>query len=182
MVAFCGRLIPVEQPRSLDAARHFLRQGLGIVVRRSERNSPVFADVKRSLTEEVAGEVHVQLYATPAGTQTFGWHYDLEDVFVAQTVGVKDYYFRDNTVARDVARTSQLDFSAVRNETSTLFCSRLMAGDWLYIPRRWWHLVRSIEDSLSISVGVMPVQESDTPSARRDEVRNRAPVTALEHV
>ncbi len=149
LVAFCGRLIPVEQPRSLDAARRLLRQGLGLVIRRSERQSPVFANVRNSFAQELSGEVQVQLYATPAGTQTFGWHFDFEDVFVAQTVGV----------ARDVTRTSQLDFSVIRNETSTTYSSRLIAGDWLYIPRRWWHLVRSIEDSLSISVGVMPVQE-----------------------
>jgi hypothetical protein len=178
MLAFCGRLVPVEQPRSLAAARHLLGQGLGIVIRRSEHNSAVFANVKRSFAEELAGEVQVQLYATPAGTQTFGWHYDFEDVFVVQTVGVKDYYFRDNTVARDVARTSQLDFSAIRNETSTLYSARLIAGDWLYIPRRWWHLVRSIEDSLSISVGVMPPQESDPLSNRHDELRERPLVTA----
>ena len=36
-----------------------------------------------------------------------------------------------------------------------LMQARLIAGDWLYVPRRWWHLVLCAEDSLSISVGVM---------------------------
>ncbi len=169
MVAFCGRMVPVEQPRSLAAAQRLLRQGLGLVVRKSERHSPAFAKVSRSFSEDLGGEAQVQLYATPAGTQTFGWHFDFEDVFVAQTVGVKDYYFRDNTVAREVVRTSQLDFSAVRTETSPLFCSRLVRGDWLYIPRRWWHLVRSVEDALSISVGVMPVEGRQAVARPRAE-------------
>ncbi len=38
--------------------------------------------------------------------------------------------------------------------------SRLVAGDWLYIPRWWWHFVKCEEDSLSISVGVMPSGEA----------------------
>jgi ribosomal protein L16 Arg81 hydroxylase len=93
---------------------------------------------------------------TPAGTETFGWHYDWEDVFIAQTVGSKDYHFRNNTVAQDAAFSTQPDFSCVRRETSPLFGALLIPGDWLYIPRRWWHLVRSLEDSLSISIGVVP--------------------------
>lgn len=160
MVAFCGRVVPVEPPRSLAAAQRLLRQGLGIVVRRSERHASAFANLRRGFAEDVDGDVQVQLYATPAGTQTFGWHFDLEDVFVAQTAGVKDFYFRDNTVASNVVRAAQLDFSAIRYESSPLHSARLLHGDWLYIPRRWWHLVRSVEDALSISVGVMPVEAS----------------------
>jgi len=37
--------------------------------------------------------------------------------------------------------------------------ARLIAGDWLYLPPRWWHLVKCIEQSLSISVGVMSPAE-----------------------
>jgi 50S ribosomal protein L16 3-hydroxylase len=170
LVAFRGRMVPVEQPRSLGAAQHLLQQGLGMVVRRSERNSALFAELGRSFAADVTGEVRVQLYATPAGTQTFGWHFDLEDVFVAQTAGVKDFCFRDNTLARQpIERTSQLDFSAIQYETSKLFTARLVAGDWLHIPRRWWHLVRSVEDSLSISVSVMPVEQDQDEAAEHSQ-------------
>ncbi len=47
---------------------------------------------------------------------TFGWHYDFEDVFIAQTLGTKDYYFRDNTVGRHTRLGERLDFSALRAE------------------------------------------------------------------
>jgi ribosomal protein L16 Arg81 hydroxylase len=40
-----------------------------------------------------------------------------------------------------------------------MFSSRLVAGDWLYLPARWWHLVKCVEDSLSISVGVMAPED-----------------------
>jgi ribosomal protein L16 Arg81 hydroxylase len=40
-----------------------------------------------------------------------------------------------------------------------MLVAKLIAGDWLYIPRRWWHLVKCSADSLSISVGIMPPAE-----------------------
>jgi 50S ribosomal protein L16 3-hydroxylase len=107
------------------------------------------------------GEVHVQLYLTPGGSNSYGWHFDFEDVFIAQTAGVKDYYLRANTVARDAILGDRLDFSSIARETSPLFAARLVPGDWLYVPATWWHLVKCVEQALSISVGVMP------PSALR---------------
>ena len=72
-----------------------------------------------------------------------------------RSLGEKDYYIRDNTVARHTRLGEALDFSLIKAERSPLAAARLLAGDWLYIPRRFWHLVKCIEDSLSISVGVM---------------------------
>jgi 50S ribosomal protein L16 3-hydroxylase len=162
LIARAGRLVDAPIPENLTAARALLSRGLGIVIRNSERQQEGLAELSRAFANDLPGEVHIQLYVTPAGTQTFGWHFDFEDVFIAQTAGAKDYYFRDNTVAREVAVGTQPDFSCVRQETSALFAAQLVPGDWLYIPRRWWHLVRSIEDSLSISIGVVPRQARAT--------------------
>lgn len=156
-----GRLVPVPAPRSAADVMQLLRLGPGIstVVRASERHDDALAALARSFTDVLPGEVHVQLYATPAGSHSFGWHYDFEDVFIAQALGIKDYYFRDNTVARTARLGDALDFSCIRSERSPLLTSRLLPGDFLYIPRRWWHLVTCVEDSLSISVGVMAPEE-----------------------
>lgn len=156
LVASAGHLVDVPPPRTLEDVRRLMDQKLGIVLRRTERHDEKLAELARAFAQDVPGEVHVQLYVTPAGTQTFGWHFDFEDVFIAQTAGVKDYYFRDNTVARQASFCSNPDFGAVRRERSALFWAKLIPGDWLYLPTRWWHLVRSVEDSLSISVGVIP--------------------------
>jgi ribosomal protein L16 Arg81 hydroxylase len=173
LVATRGLLVQTAAPRSLEEARRLMQQGFGIVVRQSERHSEDFAELARSFAEDLPGEVHVQLYATPAGTQTFGWHYDHEDVFIAQTVGIKDYYFRENTVSGLCARGQRPDFAAVRRETSQLLAAKLIPGDWLYIPRRWWHLVRSVEDALSISLGIVP----ELSPARSPELRRIMPDT-----
>lgn len=156
LVASNGRLVDIPPPRSIEDVRRMMRQKLGVVLRRTEQHDEKLAELARAFERDLPGEVHVQLYVTPAGTQTFGWHFDFEEVFIAQTLGTKDYYFRDNTVARDAALSASPDFAAVRRETSQLFCTQLIPGDWLYLPTRWWHLVRSVQDSLSISVGVVP--------------------------
>ena len=156
LVASRGRLVDVPPPRSLALAKHLMQQELGVAVRRSERHEAKLAGLAAAFAQDLPGQVQVQLYATPAGTQTFGWHFDMEDVFIVQTAGVKDYYLRQNTVAPPFSRGQKPDFSLVRQETSPLHCCRLLVGDWLYIPSRWWHLVKSVEDALSISIGVYP--------------------------
>lgn len=156
LVACGGRLAQVSLPRTLDEVHKLMQRGLGVVVRKAERHDALLGELAREVARDLPGEVHVQLYVTPAGTQTFGWHYDREDVFIAQTAGSKDYFMRANSVSDPLDTSPNPDFSAIRAERSPLFTSRLLAGDWLYIPARWWHLVRSIEDALSISIGVLP--------------------------
>jgi 50S ribosomal protein L16 3-hydroxylase len=157
-VAANGRLVEVPPPRCTSDVRRLMRERYGVVIRKAERHYAPLAELALAFARDLRGEVHIQLYVTPAGTQTFGWHYDDEDVFIAQTLGTKDYYLRQNTVAVEQSARGSVDFSALRRETSPLSCARLIAGDWLYIPARWWHLVRSVEDALSISIGVTPEQ------------------------
>jgi 50S ribosomal protein L16 3-hydroxylase len=160
-----GRTVDVPRPTSLGQVRALMRRGVSVVVRGSERHDPDLARLAESFERSLPGEVHVQLYATPAGTNSYGWHYDFEDVFIAQTAGIKDYYFRENTVARRTVLGEELDFEVFRQEQTQMFSSRLEPGDWLYVPARWWHLVKCVESSLSISVGVM------SPEALRSAAR-----------
>jgi ribosomal protein L16 Arg81 hydroxylase len=150
-----GQLVEVPRPRTLDDVQRLMGQGVSVVVRASERHDPGLAALAASFGAVLPGEVHIQVYATPGGTNSYGWHYDFEDVFIAQVAGVKDYYFRDNTVARHTVLGEDLDFSLVAGERSPLMASTLRRGDWLYIPARWWHLVKCGEQALSISIGVM---------------------------
>jgi hypothetical protein len=151
-----GRTLPVPAPRTLAEARGLMARGLGFVVRRAERHDEQLAALATAFACDFPGEVHIQLFVTASGTSGFGWHYDFEDVFIVQTAGTKDYYFRDNTVDRHTPRGCQPDFRVVRAETSPLATSRLWPADWLYLPSRWWHAARCVEDSLSMSIGVFP--------------------------
>jgi 50S ribosomal protein L16 3-hydroxylase len=152
LVVTRGQLLPVPPPRSLDELTGYLAAGIGLCIRHSERHDPGLARVAAAFDE--LGTAQVQLFVTPAGTHGFSWHYDDEDVFIAQTAGVKDYYFRANTVAADERARPEV-FARFTGETSPLCTATLVAGDFLYLPARWWHMAVCREHALSISVGVM---------------------------
>jgi 50S ribosomal protein L16 3-hydroxylase len=151
LVVAGGRHVDRPPPRTLTQARALMAEGLGFVIRRGERHDPGLAQLARDFARDLPGEVHLQLFVTPGGTQGFGWHWDFEEVFIAQT---EDYYFRDNTVDRHTPFGAQPDFERFRQEHTPLHTARLLPGDWLHIPARWWHMAKCLEDSLSISVGV----------------------------
>jgi 50S ribosomal protein L16 3-hydroxylase len=156
LVVARGKLLELPRPRSLGEALDLLTSGVGLVIRRAEKVDDAVAGLAASVTQHIPGEVHVQLIVTPAGTYGFGWHYDDEDVFIVQTEGSKDYFFRDNTVDRERPAGTAPDFTRFGNEASPIGTARLLAGDWLYVPARWWHAAKCIEDSLSISLGIFP--------------------------
>jgi ribosomal protein L16 Arg81 hydroxylase len=156
LVVASGKVIDTAAPQTLEAAYAVLRQGLGLVIRRAERHDPSLAALAAAFTRDLPGAVQLQLFVTPAGTHSFGWHYDFEEVFIVQVVGVKDYFFRDNTVDRATPRGGQPDFGRFRAEVSPVGTVRLLPGDWLYLPARWWHVAKCVEEALSVSIGVFP--------------------------
>lgn len=150
-----GEPLPFPAPRDLDEVRAYLRMGIGLAMRCTQDCHPKLRAVADAFAALFPGDVQIQVFVTPAGTHGFGWHYDGEDVFIAQTLGRKDYYFREQTVDRDAVWPPP-DFQGFHRETSPLQTATLVAGDFLYIPSKWWHMARCHETSLSISVGVMP--------------------------
>ena len=155
LVVARGRLWDVAPPTSLPEARTMMGRGLGFVLRRAELHDEELAGLAKAFTQDLPGVPHVQLFVTPGGTHGFGWHFDLEDVFIVQTAGCKEYYFRENTVSSREPLPARLDFAPFHRERSPLQTARLIEGDCLYIPARWWHMARCVEDSLSISLGVL---------------------------
>lgn len=153
LVVARGDKLPLPQPRDLDELRAYLRMGIGLCIRHAERCDPVLAAIAAQFERDI-GPSQVQLFVTPSATHGFGWHFDDEDVFIAQTAGVKDYYFRANTVTAGKARPAQ--FTQFALETSSLYSATLHAGDFLYLPARWWHMAMCRQTSLSISVGATP--------------------------
>jgi 50S ribosomal protein L16 3-hydroxylase len=151
LVVSQGKLLPVPPPRSVAALRGYFAAGVGLCIRHSERYDPGLAAVADAFSE--LGPAQVQLFVTPGGTHGFGWHYDDEHVFIAQTAGIKDYYFRANTVAANEPARPDM-FARYHDERSQLAAATLVPGDFLYIPARWWHMALCREDALSISVGV----------------------------
>jgi 50S ribosomal protein L16 3-hydroxylase len=153
LVVARGSLLEVAPPRDLAELGVLMAAGVGLCVRHAERCDPVLASLAGAFAGDLPGEVQVQLFVTPGGTHGFGWHFDGEDVFIAQTIGVKDYFFRANSVASE---GPVRDFHRIEGEVTQLCTARLEPGDFLYIPTRWWHMAKCLRDSLSISLGVFP--------------------------
>jgi ribosomal protein L16 Arg81 hydroxylase len=149
-----NKLVGLPTPGNLAETRALMREGIGLVIRRAEQHDAALARLSACFAQIFRGEVHIQLFVTPGGTYGFGWHYDDEDVFIVQTAGTKDYFFRENTVEHERLPEALPDFARFAEESSPTGSARLIAGDWLYIPARWWHVAKCVEDSLSISLGV----------------------------
>jgi 50S ribosomal protein L16 3-hydroxylase len=163
LVVTRGQLLNVPPPRSLTEARAIMRTGTGFTVRRVARHDAALAHVAGAFTDDLAGQVDLHLFVTPGGTHGFGWHYDTEDVFLIQTAGCKDYYFRENTMVRGRPWSAPVDLTLYGQETSPMGTARLLPGDFLYIPARWWHVALCREDSLSLSLGVVPADYQEVP-------------------
>ncbi|HKU43728.1 MAG TPA: cupin domain-containing protein [Polyangiales bacterium] len=156
LVVAGSRQLALAAPRSTAELQGLFRRGIGIAVRAPERVSEPLAALSREFARELPGEQRLILFATPARTHGFGWHYDAEDVFVVQAAGDKEYFLRSNTISAPAVRGFQSDFREYSDETSPLMACRLLAGDWLYVPAGYWHVAHAYEDSLSLSIGVFP--------------------------
>lgn len=154
LVVAASQLLAVPAPRTLAELRALFRAGAGVALRNPAPCGPGLLEISRALARDVPGDQRVIVFATPKATHGFGWHYDAEDVFIVQTAGDKEYFFRANTVDPEPVRGGQPDFSLIRRERTPVMSCRLVAGDFLYLPRGFWHVAYAHEDSLSLSIGV----------------------------
>lgn len=149
-----GSALSWAPPKNLQELKAHFLQGAGLTIRGAERCSDRLARLGESVAQALApAQARTHLFVTPADSHGFSWHFDDEHVFIIQVRGSKDYYFRSNTVCPHLPASADA-FRSYENERSPLLAARLIAGDFLYIPARWWHMAVCIEDALSISIGV----------------------------
>jgi ribosomal protein L16 Arg81 hydroxylase len=153
-----GRLVRDRAQLSWLEAQAYYRDGHTLLVRHAERASAKVQALAEAFVQVFHSPVDVQVYLTPDQRQAFGWHYDLEEVFIIQVRGCKAYTVRQNTlnpwpVWDNVPAAMRYD----RETSRVRLTCRLEAGDWLYIPSGWWHLAQTQTASIHLSVGVMPV-------------------------
>lgn len=146
----CGR------PNNAEDVRGLLNDGHTVLIRHAERGHAGLSQLAAEFSSELGAPVDVHLYATPGGRHGFGWHYDVEDVFILQTAGIKEYLLRKNTVNPwPILETLPANMRYGREIMPVMRCE-LQAGDWLYIPHGYWHCAQARTDSLSLAVGVAP--------------------------
>lgn len=171
-----------------DATRlcDVVSRGYTVRVRHAERHDADIKSLAMLFEATFEAPVDVHLYATPADSFGFSWHYDAEDVFILQTAGEKEYFLRKNTVNPwPLEETIPADLRYER-ELMPLMRATLMAGDLLYIPCGYWHRAQANPGSdvaISLAVGVMSRSAMDIFQLLRSRLlesliwRQRLPVT-----
>lgn len=137
-----------------EALRHFA-DGHTVLVRHAEAAHPIFNSIAQNFKTFFDRSVDIHIYVTPRGEQGFDWHYDVEDVFVIQSQGEKEFTMLPNTVTpRPLPMMPKENFFGKETKRPEIKCL-LKAGDWLYIPAGYWHKATALTDSFHLSVGVM---------------------------
>jgi 50S ribosomal protein L16 3-hydroxylase len=166
-----GRRWEGNRNPSPDEARRLFDDGYTVLVRHAERCHAAIGQLATDFARDFLAVVDVHIYATPGGQHGFGWHYDVEDVFILQTAGSKEYSLRKNTVNPWPVLENLPQDMRYQREIMPLSKCLLSAGDWLYIPHGYWHKAEAREESFSLAVGVMCPTALDVV----DFVRQRLP-------
>lgn len=132
------------------------KKGFTIVIRHSERSHPQLQSLCEDFAKMFSCTVDLQLYYTPAQEEGFDWHYDLEDVFVIQTTGEKEFLLKKNTVCAPpfTMEKTQQEYFRQETEKTEIRCW-LKPGDLLYIPAGYWHKAYAVSESGHLSIGLL---------------------------
>jgi 50S ribosomal protein L16 3-hydroxylase len=153
-----GHMVQDNARLSWPEAQAFHRRGHTLLVRHAERACLKVHAIAEEFAQFFHSPVDIQVYFTPNHNQAFGWHYDLEEVFIIQVKGCKEYTIRQNTLnPLPVWDNMPADLGYEREMSRLRMSCRLEAGDWLYIPSGWWHIARTQAESIHLSIGIMPV-------------------------
>lgn len=138
-------------------AKEFYKNGHTLLIKNAEKSHDGFKSICNDFAQSFHTEVDIQLYCTPENNNAFNWHFDVEEVFILQARGSKEYSIRQNTVHPYPLVSSISKDMGFEKETSDLEIKVLLKeGDWLYIPSGWWHIARTQSESMHISIGLMP--------------------------
>jgi hypothetical protein len=143
--------VSIPRLRNVPLTKH-LREGATLVLDAVDELYGPLEELAQEL--ELLFREHIQINAY-AGWQTsrgFDLHWDDHDVFILQVTGRKRWSVygmtRPSPLARDVEASQRPTHEPLWEET-------LVDGDFLYIPRGWWHVARPLaEPTLHLTVGI----------------------------
>jgi ribosomal protein L16 Arg81 hydroxylase len=178
-----GKVIRDYVDLNFTEARGHFDRGHTLLLRFAERSDAALSELALDFARSFRTEVDIQLYCTPEGHNAFGWHYDVEEVFIIQAKGSKTYTIRPNTIHPNPTLSSiPKDLGYEQERTELQLTVTLEEGDWLYIPSGWWHVARTQRESMHISIGLMPASALDVIAfapqylAQKEWWRTRMPV------
>ncbi len=157
-----GKVIKDYVDLTFTEAKKHHDQGHTLLLRYAEKSSKALKELADDFQKSFHSPVDIQLYCTPEGHNAFGWHYDVEEVFIIQAKGSKSYSIRPNTIhPNPLVKSIPKDLGYENEKTPIEIKVTLEEGDWLYIPSGWWHIARTQKESMHISIGIMPSSAVD---------------------
>jgi 50S ribosomal protein L16 3-hydroxylase len=157
-----GKVIKDYVDLNYNEAKAHHSRGHTLLLRFAEKSVSSLKYLADDFQNSFHTDVDIQLYCTPEGHNAFGWHYDVEEVFIIQTRGSKAYTIRPNTVhPNPLVKSIPKDLGFENEKTPIEIKVTLEEGDWLYIPSGWWHIARTQKESMHISIGLMPSSAID---------------------
>lgn len=157
-----GKVVKDYVELNFTEAKKHHEQGHTLLLRYAEKSSKALNDLAQDFQKSFHTPVDIQLYCTPEGHNAFGWHYDVEEVFIIQAKGSKTYSIRPNTIhPNPLVKSIPKDLGYEQEKTPIEIKVTLEEGDWLYIPSGWWHIAKTQKESMHISIGLMPSSAVD---------------------
>jgi hypothetical protein len=128
-----------------------LRSGATIVVDAIDEMSASIGTLAERLEWDLRENIQVNAYAGWRTARGFDVHWDDHDVIILQVAGHKDWKIFGSTRNSPLYR----DVEAAEKPSTPIWEETLGPGDFLYIPRGWWHVATpKNEPSLHLTFGI----------------------------
>ncbi|WP_342612877.1 cupin domain-containing protein [Burkholderia ambifaria] len=149
--------------RRVDKKRFYelMRGGVSLVANSIDEHSRIV----RSLCDEIAAFVEMPVvangYLTFGDKNPFGNHWDTHDVFAVQLLGRKRWQLFKPTFPLPLVNQKS-KFCKAECPKDPVLDVILEAGDFIYIPRGWWHNAQGLnERTFHLAVGIHPPRMID---------------------
>lgn len=165
-----GRRLERKRLRDVNLGQLYsaFHAGNTLVIEDIQKSWPPVAQLAASLAQAFSARIGVNMYMTPANAQGAPLHPDVQDVFVLQMDGAKDWYMYEQQ--EDLCLETLTYLKELRppvkprmEEPPLLDRATLRKGDFLYIPRGLPHKAVAPPDSpsLHLTVTITPVSWVD---------------------
>lgn len=144
-----GKKIPFI---SQSVLREQVISGQTIEIDNLQEVDPAIRGFCDSCSNDFNTEVNINAYVSHPSAQGFNLHYDLQDVFILQTEGIKRWYIYEPS---ELWPCEEKVFEkAGPGNKSPYLDIELKPGDVLYIPRGHWHKAIAVEPCIHLTVTV----------------------------
>ena len=153
-----------------EQVRRLMTDGGTFVMESCQRIHPTVGELSRSFEKVFHCPSPVNLYVTPPSAQGFQPHFDVQNVFVLQLHGTKNWKVFEPHIEKPLL--SQAVDGAVP-PGDLLHDVTLHPGDFLYVPRGYVHVAHTTDElSAHLSVSLLPTTWTDVFTALVESLPN----------